>query len=126
MDEPAPAPARRSRGRRVLLWIGAILAVLLLVAFVAVPPIVAGAIKSKLQATLDERIDGSATVGPVSFSWTGSATIRDLEISDRAGARVASVKSLKADVGVRALFSKYVIADVSIDSPRLEIRKTDG
>jgi hypothetical protein len=127
MDEPvSPPPPRRSRGRRILIWIGAILAVLILGFLFVAPPLIAGVIKSKLQAQLNERIDGTGTVGPVSFSWTGAATIRDLEIRDRNGATVASVKALKADVGVRALFSKYVIADVSIDSPRIEIRKTDG
>jgi len=124
---PVPeAPPRRSRLRRILIWTGASLAVLVLAVFFGAPPIIASVVRSRLQATLNDRIDGSATVGDVSFSWFGGAGIHNVEIKDRRGARVASVKSISAGLSLRAIFGGRIVAAVRVENPHLEIRTTDG
>lgn len=127
LPEAPPPPPRRPRFRRLLIWTGALLAGLILVVLIAGPPIIASIVRAKLQSTLDERIEGTSTVGAVSFSWTSGVTIRDLEIKDRAGAPVASVKAVSADLGVLAALGGRVIANARVDSPRLDIRRgADG
>src|SRR5262245_54203 len=125
---PVPeSPRRRSRLRRILIWTGSSLAVLALAVFFGAPPIIASVVHSKLHAALNDRLDGTATVGGVSFSWTSGATIRDLEIKDRAGAPLASVKWIAADLSLLSALGGRIIADVRIDSPRLEVRRgADG
>src|SRR5688572_20979865 len=88
------------RARRILIWTGASVAALILAVLIFAPPVIAGVIKSQLTSTLADRIDGTSTVGGVSFSWFSGATIRDLEIKDRAGAPLASVKSIAADLSL--------------------------
>lgn len=116
-----------TKRRKILIWTGSTLGGLLLVALIAGPPIISSIARSKLQAILNERIDGTATVGSVSFSWFSGVTIRDIDIKDRAGAPAASVKSVSADVGVMGVLSGRINATARIDSPRLEIRRgADG
>jgi len=120
-------PAGRLRLRRILIWTGSSLGALVLVILLGGPTVIASIVRSKLQSTLNERIDGTATVGSVSFSWFSGVTIRDIEIKDRAGAPAASVKSVSADVGLMAALGGRIIANARIDSPRLEIRRgADG
>ena len=124
---PEVPPPRRSRLKRILIWTGSSFGALLLVILIGGPPIIASIVRSKLQSTLDERVDGKATVGSVSFSWFSGVTIRDVEIKDRAGAPAASVKSVRADVGVMAALGGRIIANARVDSPRLEVRRgADG
>jgi hypothetical protein len=122
-----PAPPRARRLRKILIIAACVLGGLLLVAFIAVPPIAAAAIRSQFLTTVGHRLDATASLGGVSVSWTGKVSFRDLEIKDRAGATIAAVKSIDAHVGVmRAPRGEYV-ADFHVDSPRIELRRSaDG
>jgi hypothetical protein len=93
---PPEAPPRRSRLRRLLIWTGASLGVLVLVVFFGGPPLIGSIARSTLQSILDDRIDGKATVGSVSFSWFSGVTIRDIEIrTARAPRRVRKVRECR-------------------------------
>lgn len=126
MEVAPETQARRPRLRRILIWTGSILGGLLLVGFFAGPPIIESVVRSRLQAALNDRLDGSATVGGVSFSWFGGASIRDIDVKDRHGARVVSVKSVSAGLSLRAIFGGRIVAAVRVDHPTLEIRRIDG
>src|SRR5690349_12625661 len=116
-----------TKRRKTLIWPGSTPGGPLLAAPIAGPPIISSIARAKLQAILNDRIDGTATVGSVSFSWFSGVTIRDIDIKDRAGAPAASVKSVSADVGVMGVLSGRINATARIDSPRIEIRRgADG
>ena len=121
---PAPeAPPRRSRLRRILTWTGATFGAFIVVVLLFGPGLIASIVRTQLTATLNDRIDGTSTVGEVSFSWTGGATIRDIDIKDRTGAPLASVKEVSADLSVLSALRGRFIATARVDSPRLEFRR---
>src|SRR5688572_2860988 len=124
--EPVPPPApRKRRLRRVLLIVGASLAVLILAVLIAAPPLIASTIRGQFIASVEKNLEATASVGDVSFSWTGRVSLNDVAIKDRSGATLASVKSAVAQVGVvSALKGKYV-ADFKLVSPRIELRRGD-
>ncbi|HKS16917.1 MAG TPA: hypothetical protein VJU16_06365 [Planctomycetota bacterium] len=125
--EVAPTPTSRPRLRRILIWTGSILGGLLVVGLIAGPPIIGSIARSKLQSILNDRIDGTATVGSVSFSWFSGVTIQDIDLKDRAGAPLASVKSIRADLGFLSVLSGRIVASVTIASPRVDVRRrADG
>src|SRR5688572_23466736 len=124
--EPVPPPApRKRRLRRILLIVGASVAVLILVVLIAAPPLVASTIRSQFIANVEKNLDATASLGDVSFSWTGRVALNDIAIKDRSGATIASVKSATAKVGVlEAIKGKYT-ADFRLESPRIELRRGD-
>ena len=122
-----PAPPRRPRARRLLIWTGASVAALILLGVIFAPPVIAGVIKSQLTSNLADRIDGTSSVGGVAFSWFSGVTISNLEIKDPAGAPLASVKSISADLSLLSAIGGKIIATVRIDSPRIDVRRrADG
>ncbi len=124
--EPPPHPPT-SRRRKVLIVTGASLGVLVISALIILPPIIASIIRTQFVSTVNERLDATAAVGHVSFSWTGGVSLRDVDIKDRSGQSLASVKSIDAGVGLLAALRGRYITDVRIDQPRLDIRRgADG
>ncbi|HEY3226821.1 MAG TPA: hypothetical protein VGK61_07510 [Planctomycetota bacterium] len=127
-EAPPPPPAKpRRRLRRILIWTGSSLGVLALTVLVAGPTVIAAVIRSRIAAAVAEKLDATTEIGSVSFSWSGRIALRDLAIRDRAGATVASVKSIDADVALFSAIRGRIIAKVLVDRPRIELRRgTDG
>ena len=72
---PAKAGATKRPRRRLLLWIGGFL-LLIVVALIALPPlIVPGIVKSKLLAALDKAGYPQSKLAGAGFSWPGSLTL---------------------------------------------------
>src|SRR5258705_5432782 len=118
-----PLAKPRRRLRRILIWTGSSLGVLALTVLVAGPTVIAAVIRSKIASAVAENLDATTEIGSVSFSWSGKVALRDLVVRDRAGATVASVKSVDVDVALFSAIRGRIIADVRVDSPRLDIRR---
>ena len=63
-------------------------------------------VKQKLIQTASTSLNGSLSVGAVDFSASGSLTAKQVELKDKTGALVASVKSLSIDFDLSDLFGR--------------------
>ena len=63
-------------------------------------------VKQKLIQTASTSLNGSLSVGEVDFSASGSLTAKQVELKDKTGALVASVKTLSIDFDLSDLFSR--------------------
>src|SRR5262245_13330646 len=120
---PLPPPRKRSRLKLILLIAGGVLVALIVAVLVFAPPVLASTIRSQFVSNVQARMDATASLGNVSFSWFTGATLHDVSIKDRQGATIAAVKEMRADVKLLPALGGRVIADVRVDGPRLELRR---
>jgi hypothetical protein len=124
---PPPPRKKHSRLRTILFIAGGALVVLILGVVFFAPPIIASTIRSQFLSNVHDRIDGTATLGEVTFTWGNGAILRDVSIKDRSGATIAAVKEVHADISILSAVGGRIIADVRVDGPRVELRRApDG
>src|SRR5216110_791560 len=70
----APAPKSR-RWKKILLISGGSLGVLILLVLLLGPAVIGSVVAAKIPAVLAEQLQVTATVGSVSFSWSGHVQI---------------------------------------------------
>jgi hypothetical protein len=119
----APKP-RLKRWKKILLIAGGTLAVLALLVLFLGPAVIGSVAAGKISALLGDEFQGAASVGRVSFSWSGRVEIDDLRLVPKNFANpLLEVKriDLKVDVG-SALRGKY-IADIEVVAPKLIVEK---
>ena len=84
LPDPAPPPPtspptrKCSRLRTILYIAGGVLVALVLGIVFFAPPVIASTIRSQFLSNVHARIDGTATLGDVSFSWGSGAVLRDV------------------------------------------------
>jgi hypothetical protein len=121
---PAPPAPRRKRWKKILLVTGIALASLVLAVIVLGPTIIGSVAESKIAQILGEKLNADATVGSVSFGWSGHVVVNDLRVVPK-GFQDPLLEVKKVDVRA-ALFSaiggRYV-ADIEVVAPKVIIEK---
>jgi len=110
---------RRRRWALVLLLVVLLLIALLLLAPVVAAPWVAGLLVDEA----NDRLDGRAGVGELSFGWGGGLHVSDLSLADREGAEVLALQRLDAQVDLLSALSGRCIATVRAAGLRLHLRR---
>jgi hypothetical protein len=124
MEDAKPPPPPRKRWKRVLLIGGISLGVLVVLALVIVPPVVASVAKSKIPEVLGPMLDADVTVGDVSFGWSGRLTVDELRIAPRGfPSPLAEVKRVDARVSLGAAIGGKYIAEVEVTAPKLVVER---
>lgn len=125
---PAPAPAappKRKRWKRVLLVAGCVLVGLLLAVVVLGPPIIGSVAESKIAAILGESLNADATVGNVSFSWSGHIVVDDLKVVPKGFADpLFHVKKVDVRLSLLSAAGGSYIADVELVAPKVIVEKS--
>ncbi len=124
----AAAPQRRRGGSRVLGWtlgVLGVLALLWLVAWLAVPPIV----KSQAEQRLSSLLGREVRIGRIGFSpWSLTLTVEQFTLASAAGAAAPpqlSVERIVADADMRSVLRLApVIEALQIDAPVLRVART--
>jgi hypothetical protein len=140
MTTPGPAPAapaappspppkpKMKRWKKALLVTGSVLTSLIVIILVAGPAIIGSIAQSRIPAIVQEKLQATATVGNVSFSWSGRLQIDDLRLVPKTFSEpLVEVKKVdvKIDLG-SAIGGKYV-ADVDVAAPKILLEKgADG
>jgi hypothetical protein len=82
-------------------------------------------VKQKLIQTASTSVNGSLSVGTVDFSASGSLTAKQVELKDKTGALVASVKTLSIDYDLSDLFGRRLdierVRSVTLDGVVLNL-----
>ncbi|MBE7522644.1 MAG: DUF748 domain-containing protein [Burkholderiales bacterium] len=99
----------RSRWLRRFAWVAGILALLILAAWLAVPPI----LRAQLESRLTEALGRKTTVESVAFNpFTLRVTIRGLSIADAAGPRpLLAFDELDADLSTASIVHRAPVLD---------------
>src|SRR6185295_16235656 len=123
-----PAKPKMKRWKKISLLTAGILMGLLVVAVLAAPAIIGSVAMSKIPSIVGEQLGATATVGNVSFSWSGRLQIDDLKLVPK-NFRDPLVDVKKVDVKIdlgSAIGGKY-IADVEVVGPKVIVEKgADG
>src|SRR3982751_6544619 len=78
---PAAAPPpKKKRWKKILLISGGVFIGLVLIVLIAGPSVIASVAKAKIPAVLAEQLQATATVGDVSFSWSGRVVLSDFRL----------------------------------------------
>src|ERR1051325_8535946 len=129
---PAAAPSvpkpRMKRWKKIVLISGGLLLGLIVVALAAGPAIIGSIARSKIPSILNEKLQATATVGNVSFSWSGHVQIDDLRLVPRNFSDpLVEVKKIDVKVDVGSAISGKHIADVEVGAPKVIVGKgSDG
>lgn len=106
MTEPTEQPThaakpRRGRKRRLLLSLA-----LLAGAFLVLAPVGLGKWgRARIESTLSERLNGTATVESFHFAWNGKLRLEGVEVVDEGGELVALLPETRFDLGLRSLMT---------------------
>ncbi|MBS0196304.1 MAG: hypothetical protein JSR77_06055 [Planctomycetes bacterium] len=123
-----PAPRKRSRWGRVLLFGGGGVIVMLIL-LVALAPTIAGVFAPGIIASrAGKQINGAVTVDSASFGWGGPQVIQGIKVTDANKTEVVRVKTIEVSAGLMGLiFGNLDVGTITITSPRAEIVKAaDG
>ncbi|MHC4605799.1 MAG: DUF748 domain-containing protein [Planctomycetota bacterium] len=122
MEEPeakpeAPPVKKRKRWKKVLLWVCGIFVALVVLAYFIGPPIISSVAHGAIVATVPEKLNATAELDSLSFSWSGNVHLRGLVIRDGEGREVLSVPEIAVDAApFDAIGGKY-IATIRIEGP---------
>ncbi|HYC76823.1 MAG TPA: DUF748 domain-containing protein, partial [Planctomycetota bacterium] len=123
---PAAVVAVRPRRRiwpKVLLGVLALVVVALIVLPFAIRPIV----RAKAKEAVEAHLDGTVDLDGFSFMWPADVTVDDFVLRDRRGETVVTADRLTVDVGLLALLSRSVRAEVVLERPKIYVREeADG
>jgi hypothetical protein len=123
-----PAPPKKQRWKKVLLVTGGVFAGLILVILITGPFIIGAVAKSQIVSIVEEKLQAKASVGSVSFSWSGHIQVDDVRLVPK-NFRDPLVEVKKVDVNVSlgsAIGGSY-IADVEVVAPKIIVEKgADG
>jgi hypothetical protein len=125
---PAPAPSKSKRWKKVLLVAGSIVTGLILFILIAGPFIIGAIAKSQIASVLSEKLQATATVGGVSFGWSGHVQIDDLRLVPKNFSDpLIEVKKVDVNVNLGSAIGGKYIADVEVVAPRILVEKgADG
>jgi len=126
---PAPAPQpNRKRWKKILLISGGVFVGLILVLLLLGPSIIASVARSKISALVAEQTGATATVGGVSFSWSGHIELDDFRLVPRNFSEpLVEVKKIDIHVDVGAALGGRYIAAVEVVAPKVLVEKgADG
>lgn len=127
-SEASLPPKKRRRLLRIFVIAFCALATLVLVAPYALS---LGYLQSRVEAELNNNLDGKCEVADVAFSWYSGVSIKDLRIANPAGfptERPAIVmKGMKADVSVFSLLFGKLLGNAQIDGLEINVEQNaDG
>lgn len=126
---PAPAPAapakpRMKRWKKVLFISGGVVLGLVLIVLAVGPTIIGSIAKSRIESTLGEQLQAAATVGNVSFSWSGHVQIDDFRLVPKNFTEpLVDVKKIDVHVSLGSAIGGSYIADVEVVAPKILVEK---
>jgi hypothetical protein len=123
---PAPpaAPPKAKRWKKILLVAGCVVMGLVLFLLIAGPFIIGGVAKSQIVSIVDEKLQATAVIGSVSFSWSGHVQIDDLRLVPKNFSDpLIEVKKVDVTVNLGSAIGGKVIADVEVVAPRILVEK---
>lgn len=104
MTRPIAPRARALALKKFLLWAGGILVVLLVAAYILVPVIASSVAPGLIESRVAASMKGTVKVGSVSVSWGGPTEVKDVELFDPSGGRVAKI-SATSSMGIWSVLS---------------------
>lgn len=129
---PAPAapPAKPSmkRWKKITLITAGILVGLVGLVLAAGPAVIGAVAESKIPSILQDQFQATATVGNVSFSWSGRIRIDDLRMVPKSFSDpLIEVKKVDVKVALGSAIGGKYIADVEVTAPKILVEKgADG
>ncbi len=119
-----PARAKLKLWKKVLLISGGSLLGLVLIVLLFGPSVIASIVKSKIRAAVKETLGADATVGDVSFGWSGRVTLDGVKLVPPGFTRpLVEVKRIDVKIGLgAALGGRYIVQIEAID-PKVVVEK---
>jgi hypothetical protein len=115
------------RNHRVLVWVGAFVATLIVALFIA-SFFLDDIIRARTQAAMNQKLKGyHVTLDHAHLQLVGGIlTLKELKVIQQAHPRppVADIRMMRFTVQVKELFSGHVVADVLLSRPKIHIDQT--
>src|SRR5205085_5082483 len=114
--------------KKILFISGGVFFGLILVLLLIGPSIIASIAKAKITAIVSEQTGATATVGSVSFSWSGHVELDDFRLVPKNFSEpLVEVKKIDVRVDVGAAMGGRYIAAVEVIAPKILVEKgADG
>lgn len=114
---------KKSVKRRLLIWLGVGVAVVLLLIGLLPAFLSSNAGTSFLLAQLNRSMGGTLTVDDLSLGWFGGVRVQNLFWQDQSGDMQVQIASLKARPKLLALLTgRIALTDAVLDSPRVQMK----
>lgn len=114
---------KKSVKRRLLIWLGVGVAVVLLLIGLLPAFLSSNAGTSFLLAQLNRSMGGTLTVDDLSLGWFGGVRVQNLSWQDQSGDMQVQIASLKARPKLLALLTgRIALTDAVLDSPRVQMK----
>jgi hypothetical protein len=125
MEAPAAPPSsRKRRWKKVLVIAGCSLAGLLLLVLLLAPPVVGSIVRAKIAAMILEETGATATVGDVSFSWSGRVRVSELRVVPQGfTGPLLDVKKVDVKVALFSAIGGSYLADVVVTAPTVTVER---
>jgi hypothetical protein len=115
------------RNHRVLVWVGAFVATLIVAAFIA-SFFFDDIIRARTQGAMNQKLKGyHVTLDHAHLQLVGGIlTLKELKVIQQAHPRppVADIRMMRFTIQVKELFSGHVVADVLLSRPKIHIDQT--
>src|SRR5580765_3429518 len=119
----APKP-KAKRWKKILLIGGGVFSGVILLILLIGPSIIASVAKSKISSIVAEQTGATATVGGVSFSWSGHVELDDFRLVPKNFSEpLIEVKKIDVKVDVGAAIGGRYLATVDVVAPKVLIEK---